>query len=270
MSKADHSIVSVTSVLNVGMVNVHARQCAEAIRFGDFAKMSSLIQAGLDPDAVFQGKSLVEIATRWSSPNALSLLASHGARLDRMGSDGSSIFAIAAGNGHLGCLELFIQARVDIERHGLRMPPLAVAAGMGHYEAMRALIDAGARIDSIHGEGRTVLMEAVLSKKKDCVKLALLHGADPNAVEAEYLMTPAMLAAQYYESDMIQAFFGSKMDPHLTNAIGESVSSMLSGKDCLAGKAFDAWMHSKREGAELNSCVEIYAGEGVASPRARL
>ncbi len=63
--------------------------------------------------------------------------------------------------------------------------PLLMAAGHGHTEAVRLLIDRGAQINLAQDDGRTALIAAVEGGHTETASLLLARGADANAAYAQ-------------------------------------------------------------------------------------
>ena len=73
---------------------------------------------------------------------------------------------------------------------------------------------ASADLDHADGEGRTLLMEAVLEKRADLVRILLEHGADPSRADHEG-STALHFAAQAHLPDVAQLLLdkGAPVDP---------------------------------------------------------
>jgi ankyrin repeat protein len=63
--------------------------------------------------------------------------------------------------------------------------PLSLAAAEGKLDAVRYLLDQGAKVNTSEMQGHAALAEAAYYGHVDVVKELLLHGADINAVSAD-------------------------------------------------------------------------------------
>lgn len=61
--------------------------------------------------------------------------------------------------------------------------PLHLATDRGHIECVKALILAGADVNSVDNDGISILQAAVIGGDKDCSRLLLLLGADPDQAD---------------------------------------------------------------------------------------
>jgi ankyrin repeat protein len=132
-----------------------SRQLVAAISKGDVAKVRKLLAAGADPDAPDPSDDgfdpPVMVATVARKPEVIRLLAKAGADLNA----------------------------------GFPDTPLTLAAGWGHLELTRALIEGGADVNRPDDGGQTPLGEAVGKKHLDVIAALLEAGADPNFVTKE-------------------------------------------------------------------------------------
>ncbi|MCB9229074.1 MAG: ankyrin repeat domain-containing protein [Deltaproteobacteria bacterium] len=91
--------------------------------------------------------------------------------------------AIAAKSGHEAIVKFLTTeaSGVDIgkaDHHG--MTPLNWAAGAGHTEVIRLLLDAGAEVNRAAMDGDTPLISAITMGRTGVVRLLLEAGADAN------------------------------------------------------------------------------------------
>lgn len=93
-------------------------------------------------------------------------------------------FVLAASNGHLDIVKLFIENGINIKITG--MAPLMLAASGGHLEVVKFFIESGVCVDVVNiSIGQTPLMYAVQSGHFDVVKFLVEFGADVIAKDGE-------------------------------------------------------------------------------------
>ena len=101
----------------------------------------------------------------------------------------------AAGNGHTECVRLLVQRGADVYKRGDEGGTAAhYAAWKGYEEALLALLDAGCEIDATDSRDMTPLMWAACNGHVECVQLLIQRGADVNKRDKEGL-TAAHCAA---------------------------------------------------------------------------
>lgn len=177
-----------------------------ASRTGSAAGVRHLIAAGADVNAVERSRG--QTALMWAAaqghmevarelisagaelearstvrPRLMYADASNGGAFDqgiveRLG--GYSPLLFAARNGHGGVARLLIEAGAEIDGvAGNGASPLVVATHSGHYVLARRLLDQGADPEAM-GAGYNALHAAVLRGELGMVNALLEHGADPN------------------------------------------------------------------------------------------
>ena len=102
----------------------------------------------------------------------------------------------AAANGHADTLRALIAAGANVDstdNHGLS--PLREAAAAGHTTAVDVLLGAHADVNAKCKQGYTPLHDAAWQGRADCVAALLAHGADPRT-KALDSRTPLHCAAQ--------------------------------------------------------------------------
>jgi ankyrin repeat protein len=92
--------------------------------------------------------------------------------------------------------------------------PMLGLAGTHRTNSVRALIDAGARVDEADSDGITILAWAVISNRADVARLLIERGANVNHVDKKG-MTPLLYAASidFGDSAMIDLLLRSGAHP---------------------------------------------------------
>ncbi|NEA60384.1 ankyrin repeat domain-containing protein [Streptomyces sp. SID13666] len=111
-----------------------------------------------------------------------------GAAVDAPDTGGRTALDVAAGRGHADVVRLLIDAGADLEQRAgeyEESTPLCLAAIRGHTAVVGALLDAGARTGAQGRMGYVPLVLAATAGNEgypETVDLLLDHGADVNAV----------------------------------------------------------------------------------------
>ena len=79
-------------------------------------------------------------------------------------------------------------------------PAIVLAARAGHNDAVKALLEAGANVNSKDSEGNTALITAVFYGRTDVVETLLGAGADTNAIST--MIYDIKEGSQYYYGPM--------------------------------------------------------------------
>ena len=83
------------------------------------------------------------------------------------------------------------------------------------------MINAGANLEVVDGDGKTALLTAVLNRKHTCLEQLLAAGADPNHWSAPDRMGPPLLVAIGRSSpSMVELLLDAKADPFAAEADG--------------------------------------------------
>ncbi len=87
---------------------------------------------------------------------------------------------LAADQGRSEVIPILLAAGADVNtpHPEVRATPLQYAAAGGHLDAVRTLLDAGAKIDAVDSVGRTPLMWAASKGNEEVVQELLKRGAD--------------------------------------------------------------------------------------------
>jgi len=109
--------------------------------------------------------------------------------------------------------------------------PLFEAADNGHADAVRLLLDRGAKPDNLNSFGLTALQLAVGGGHKEVVKLLIECGANINILYDDTEDTLLHDAAMMGYQDIIQILLDSGADPNITNGNGETPLSIANGNE---------------------------------------
>jgi len=172
----------------------------------DTAKMKLLIDRGANADARSRNRySALLVAAHYpGSGAAVNLLLDHGARVRPLKGQGAAQFNaypifLAAVSGNADIIGRLHKAgdRLDDKMNLLGfipMTPMLQLATMHRTDSVRALLDAGAKVDEADDDGITVLSWAAIGNRVEMARLLIERGADVNHVDNNG-MTPLLYAA---------------------------------------------------------------------------
>jgi ankyrin repeat protein len=172
----------------------------------DAVKMKMLIDRGANADARAKNRySALLVAAQYpGSSAAMNLLLDHGAKVRLPKGQGAPLFNaypiyLAAFSGNSEIIGRLHKEGdpVDEKMNILGMfplTPLLALATTHRTGTVRALLDAGARVDEADGDGITSLSWAAIANRVDMARLLIEHGADVNHVDKKG-MTSLLYAA---------------------------------------------------------------------------
>jgi len=172
----------------------------------DVDKMKLLIDRGANADARAKNRysALLVAAQSPGSSAAMNLLLDHGAKVRLPKGQGAPLFnafpiMLAAFSGNSEIIARLHKEgdRVDDKMSFIGMfpnTPLLELAATHRTEAVRALLDAGAKVDDADDDGITVLSWAAIANRVEMARLLIQRGADVNHVDKKG-MTPLLYAA---------------------------------------------------------------------------
>ncbi|KAL6616513.1 hypothetical protein ACP70R_038783 [Stipagrostis hirtigluma subsp. patula] len=105
-----------------------------------------------------------------ASTDIVRYLLNRGADPNKANDRGITPLHVAAERGSLGCMELLIEFRADVNA-GSAVTPLLMAAGKGLTHCIRCLLEAGADANLPDEDGKVPVEIAALQGWEDCVKI---------------------------------------------------------------------------------------------------
>ena len=188
----------------------------------DLAKMKLLIDHGANVDARSKDRySALLVAAQYpGSSAAMNLLLDHGAKVRLPKGQGAPLFnafpiMLAAFSGNSDVIPRLHEAgdRVDDKMTFAGLfptSPLLELASTHRTASVRALLDAGAKVDETDGDGITILSWAAIANRVEMARLLIERGADVNHVDKNG-MTPLLYAASidFGDSAMIDLLLQS-------------------------------------------------------------
>ncbi|TVQ63572.1 MAG: hypothetical protein EA378_01400 [Phycisphaerales bacterium] len=210
---------------------VSAGRVHEAALMNDLEALRREVQAGVDLNAPDEGSGSrtsgltpLMAAAFAGHQDGMRLLIDGGARADARGREGRNALFYAAGWGGVGCVRMLLEAsppaRVDA-RSDDGWTPTMMAASRGEYEALRALLAAGANVDAKNRWGETALLLATEAQSSE--KVRALLGAGANVNEGDNTgRTPIAAAAASGESaiELLELLLASGADPNVEDRDG--------------------------------------------------
>ena len=199
----------------------------------DVGKMKLLLARGANADARAKNRysALLVAANYPGSTTAMNLLLDHGASVRLPKGQGAPLFnaqpiLLAAFAGNTGILDRLHKSGdlVDGRMNLLGMfpvTPLLMLATTHRTEAVRVLLDEGARVDEADDDGITILSWAAIANRMEVARLLIQRGADVNHVDKKG-MTPLLYAASidFGDSAMVDLLLRSGAQPGTRNKEG--------------------------------------------------
>ena len=106
------------------------------------------------------------------------LFISRGADINRMNGNGETAIILAAWRGHLEAVKWLVERGARINAPARQWSPLHYAAFAGQREVADYLMEQGANINALSTNGSSVLMMAIYEGREDMARLLIEKGAD--------------------------------------------------------------------------------------------
>lgn len=154
----------------------------KAIAVSDVQKVATLLQNGANVETLSRsGATALAVASEVGSRDIVQLLLNAGAQVHPKTFQ-APLYA-AAGAGHLEIVKDLIEAGANVNYDGYKVSrrPLHAAASMGRTEIVRYLISKGAQVNAIEwANGRSAIHDAAASHKIAILEILLKSGANIN------------------------------------------------------------------------------------------
>jgi ankyrin repeat protein len=156
----------------------------EAATVGNAAMLKALLEAGGDANASFgEGETVLMTAARTGDVDSVRLLLEHGADVDAYERwHGQTAMMWAAIENHADVVQLLIDAGAEVDRASTKHDWVKISYSEGNVPKTRDL------------GGLTALQFAAREGSLESVEKLLAAGADANAAEPMYQLTPLQLA----------------------------------------------------------------------------
>ena len=151
-----------------------------AAKMNDASGLKKILSEGLSPNTTdAQGNSLLFLAAREGSKDAVDMILRYSPEIDAPNMAGDTALKIAAYNGHLAIVKMLLQSGASLESED--WPALTYAALNGHTEVAEFLIKKGANVNASSKNGTTPLMAAARRGAFELVKLLVAKKANLHA-----------------------------------------------------------------------------------------
>ena len=239
--RENHDIVAalIAAEADVNSVNrLGASALYLAAKGGHAGLIERLLDAGADPNlALPMGETLLMTAARSGTAKGVRFLVMAGADVNAAeNSREQTALMWAAAQGHAEVVQVLIESGADLNAHSRVRPmlmytdatnggafdqgvmenlggfsPLLFAARQGDVDIARLLINAGADIDGVAGNGTSPLVVATHSGHSELARFLLEQGADANAIGAGYTAMHAAILRG--DLDTVKALLDHGADP---------------------------------------------------------
>ena len=257
-------------------------RCLRGVVDGDVSAVRASLDSGSNPNSTnMAGQPLLCIAAGKGHAAVVALL------LQRGGADahvrepgrGSSALAIAAEFGHAAVIDTLIGQSADVASKDVEgATALHVAAANGQPRAIERLVAHSAPLDALTDKGLTPLFYAAQMDRKDCCRILLEAGADPDIItpwgtayerakdkghEATAAVLRYMPAALYAKKRKTRPDF-RPVTPALSSSMSELVKAAGVGDVALVARLLDRRANIN-EHYHAYPAISIAAGAGNAA-----
>lgn len=174
---------------------------------GDVAKAEKLVEFG----ANFTPDDLL-FAVRKDNPEMVRWLLEKGVDVNARDEYGNSALSETAGWGAVACVKLLIEAGADV--HAENHVSTQAINEASTLDIARMLVEAGADLNFISGEGYTLLKSATEALNVEMVRTLLDMGAATDAETERYTTTPLYVAVQHDDFEIAKLLLDAGANPN--------------------------------------------------------
>jgi serine/threonine-protein phosphatase 6 regulatory ankyrin repeat subunit B len=179
------------------------RKLFRAIGKGDQEMVRRLLLTGVNPDAVLQGKTLLEIALKMNEIEIAEILYESGASLSIRGRNVNGLFLQEINRDNTKGAHFLLRHGADANAafYG-DYSALCSAAAHGNTELMQVLLEHGANVNFVGERGNTPLISAASAQRLEAMKLLLARGVNVSPRNAAGY-TPLRIAKENRNGEMV-------------------------------------------------------------------
>jgi ankyrin repeat protein len=228
-----------------------------AIRNGDRPALVSHLREGAPVNVrAHDGTTPLMLAAVYGAPETVRLLLEAGANPNAVSNGGASPLLLAAGN--LEKIRLLVDHGADVNARSStgNTPLVAAAAHPDNLDAVQFLLEKGANLDSVNNNNVSALAAAVYSGDPSSVKFLLDRGCKPTQIRNLFGAaenSPLVVAAQMGEAEIVDLLLAHGADVNAVDAnfAGHALNyALLAQKPDIARRLIEA-------GADLKQASPI-------------
>jgi ankyrin repeat protein len=229
--------------------------------------MRFLVAGALFAAAAFAANTteIADVAMKGDMDSLRTLVKQHPGEVNAALPDGGTALLWAAYWNDEGAVKALLAAGANVDtanRYGVT--PLAQASTNGNAPIVEALLKAGADANTFQAEGQTALMSAARSGSAETVKILLDHGAELNSRESWRGQTALMWAAAENHPAVIQVLVDHGADVNLVSSVFDFSGMKVKPGDVpmhFPRGGFSALLFAARGG--FTECAKILLDHGA-------
>ncbi|XP_058244028.1 uveal autoantigen with coiled-coil domains and ankyrin repeats isoform X1 [Hemibagrus wyckioides] len=233
--------------------NKYDERLLKAVEIGDVEKVTSTLRKGaiaskLDAD----GRSSLHLAASNGLINSLNVFLAHGVNLRSADAAGKTALHLSSRGGHSACVQRLVQCKSPVDSTDLHgRTALHEAAFAGHTTIIKMLCGSGAAVNSVDKDDRTPLMIAAqMGHSRACQQL-LNCGASVNLRDKQN-KTALILACEHSFREVVEVLLKHKADVTTVDLHGHDLChyARLSGDQALIMMIKQAWDAASKEASK--------------------
>ncbi|XP_026783352.3 uveal autoantigen with coiled-coil domains and ankyrin repeats [Pangasianodon hypophthalmus] len=233
--------------------NKYDERLLKAVESGDVDKVTNTLKKGavatkLDAD----GRSSLHLAASNGLINSLNVFLAHGVNLRTADAAGKTALHLSSKGGHSACVQRLLQCKSPVDSTDLHgRTALHEAAYAGHTTIIKILCGSGATVSAVDKDGRSPLMIAAqMGHTRACQQL-LNCGASVNLRDKQN-KTALILACEHVCHEVVEVLLKHKADVTAMDLHGHDSRhyAQLSGDQALIMMIKQAWDAASKEASK--------------------